>query len=181
MPAEFSKFRKFPAKEPVEEALMRLPIEPETIREVEAFRFPDTCRVELTDEEAVEMKPPVRVARLVTPRVEERVEAPATMREEEALKGPDTFKFDAMEEEALETNPSRRPAESMEKRTVPAEFPNCRKSPVADGVEEAKMRTVGVEVPRSSSNALGFKYVDAPKTMASAVSLGFKNSPPSVH
>src|SRR3989344_3976729 len=99
-----------------------------------------------------------------------RFEREATERDEEADRGPDTFKFDAMEEEAFETNPSRRPAESMEKRTEPAEFPNCRKSPVAFAVEEAKMRTVGVEVPRSSSNALGFKYVDAPKTRASAAS-----------
>ena len=90
-------------------AMSRLPamvLVPEpTVRVLDADRGPETVSWAPMEEEAWEMNPPVRVARLVTPRVEERVEAPATMREEEALKGPDTFRFDAMEEEAREIIP----------------------------------------------------------------------------
>src|SRR3989338_6893040 len=77
--------------------------------------------------------------------------------------------------------PAKAPVESMEKSSPPAELTNCRKSPVAEGVLEAKMSTVGVEVPRSSRRALGFRYVEAPRTRASLVSLGLRKTPPSVN
>src|SRR3989338_6391305 len=77
--------------------------------------------------------------------------------------------------------PAKAPVESMEKSSPPAELTNCRKSPVAEGELEAKMSTVGVEVPRSSRRALGFRYVEAPRTRASLVSLGLRKTPPSVN
>ena len=51
---------------------------PETESEEDAERGPATLRLAATEEEAEEMKPPVRVARLVTVKVLERLAPPVT-------------------------------------------------------------------------------------------------------
>ena len=74
------------------------------------------------------------------------------------------------------------PAESMLKSSVPAEFTNWIKSPVALAVEDAKMNLVAVVVPMISKRETppSVKAV-APKTMVSFSSLGRRKRPPSVH
>ena len=79
--------------------------------EEDALKKPATCRVPAIVEEAEEMKPPVRVERLVTPRV-------LAVKVEEAFNPPVMVRLLAMVEEALEINPLRRLAK-LEKALIP--------------------------------------------------------------
>ena len=71
----------------------------------EAFKKPVTPRLETKVEEAAEIRPPVKVERLVTFKVEPSVAAPPIATELEAERAPVTFKLLAKVEELKACRP----------------------------------------------------------------------------